>query len=476
MNVSDGMNYAPVGKPSPVVKPGEFIFSAAHLDHGHIYGMTNALLEAGGTLKYVYDPDPDKVARFIKTYPQAVPARSEEEVLADRDTHMVAGAHITSERGPFGVRVMDAGKDYFTDKAPFTAMAQLDAAKAAVERTGRKYMVYYSERIHCEGAILAGYLIDQGLIGRVIHVEGFGPHRLGAAGRPAWFFEKEKYGGILCDIGSHQIEQYLYFAGEEEAQVTYSRIGEVVYATSDNRQRPFSPSLVWNEETDEVLLRVRTEAELNKDGGYVTDADGYPLWTGRYMRLSWLGFRLLNNIGVDAVSFSCNGAAINLRLEDLLGEDMQAFIKENRGDLKNARFRLSVEPMEEAEESHVAAADALRPVSRLWRVGVTLILDKKEIDVTDRLPSLTVSVAMLETQQLLEMMDRYDAAKFPSQFQLYSLPEGDSAFSGMDSAFIQPWMPEEMSLVSFPAAMYTYDYLHAPLRACGLVAVATAGK
>ena len=46
MQVSDGMNYAPKGKPQPVVSPGEFVFSAAHLDHGHIYGMTNALLEA----------------------------------------------------------------------------------------------------------------------------------------------------------------------------------------------------------------------------------------------------------------------------------------------------------------------------------------------------------------------------------------------------------------------------------------------
>ena len=35
MKVSDGMNYAPKGKAQPVVKPGEFIFSAAHLDHGH---------------------------------------------------------------------------------------------------------------------------------------------------------------------------------------------------------------------------------------------------------------------------------------------------------------------------------------------------------------------------------------------------------------------------------------------------------
>lgn len=225
MNVSDGMNYAPKGKAQPVVKPGEFVFSAAHLDHGHIYGMTNGLLEAGATLKYVYDPDPAKVAQFVRTYPQAIPADSEEQVLADPDTRLVAGAAVTSERCALGLRVMDAGKDYFTDKAPFTTLQQLESAKRKVRETGRKYMVYYSERLHVEGAVLAGYMIEQGEIGQVIHVEGVGPHRLGAPGRPAWFFEKEKYGGILCDIGSHQIEQYLYFAGEEDAKVTASRIG-----------------------------------------------------------------------------------------------------------------------------------------------------------------------------------------------------------------------------------------------------------
>ena len=225
MNVSDGMNYAPRGKAQPVVKPGEFVFSAAHLDHGHIYGMTNGLLEAGATLKYVYNPDPAKVAQFIRTYPQAIPADSEEQVLADQDTRLVAGAAVTSERCALGLRVMDAGKDYFTDKAPFTTLQQLESAKRKARETGRKYMVYYSERLHVEGAVLAGYMIEQGEIGQVIHVEGVGPHRLGAPGRPAWFFEKEKYGGILCDIGSHQIEQYLYFAGEEDARVTASRIG-----------------------------------------------------------------------------------------------------------------------------------------------------------------------------------------------------------------------------------------------------------
>ena len=229
MNKMDGMNYAPQGKPQPVVKPGEFVFSAAHIDHGHIYGMCNGLTEAGATLKYVYDPDPKKVEAFLKAYPQARPAESLDQILEDRETKLVASSNVTCERGPLGVSAMKAGKDYFVDKAPFTTLAQLNAAKETIARTGRKYMVYYSERLHVEGAILAGYMIDQGEIGKVISVTGFGPHRLGAAGRPKWFFEREKYGGILCDIGSHQIEQYLHFAGEEDAQVQSSRIGNYAH-------------------------------------------------------------------------------------------------------------------------------------------------------------------------------------------------------------------------------------------------------
>lgn len=229
MNRMDGMNYAPQGKPKPVVKPGEFVFSAAHIDHGHIYGMCNGLTEAGGTLKYVYDPDPKKVEAFLKAYPQARAAASLDQVLEDRETKLVCSSNVTSERGPLGVKAMDAGKDYFSDKAPFTTLGQLADARAAVARTGRKYMVYYSERLHVEGAILAGYMIDAGEIGRVLSVTGFGPHRLGAAGRPGWFFEREKYGGILCDIGSHQIEQYLHFAGEEDAEVQYSRIANYAH-------------------------------------------------------------------------------------------------------------------------------------------------------------------------------------------------------------------------------------------------------
>ena len=77
-----------------------------------------------------------------------------------------------------------------------TTMAQLEKARETVKKTGKKYMVYYSERLHVEGAILAGYMVDAGEIGKVISVSGFGPHRLQAPTRPKWFFEKEKYGRL----------------------------------------------------------------------------------------------------------------------------------------------------------------------------------------------------------------------------------------------------------------------------------------
>ena len=225
----DGMTYAPKGKPKAVCKFGDFVFSVIGLDHGHIYGMTNGLLEAGAKIKYVFDADEKKVEAFMKQYPQAIAAKDENAVLEDKESLMVAGACITSQRCALGMRVMSAGKHYFTDKAPLTTLEQLDCAKKKVAETGKKYMVYYSERLHVESAVFAGQLIEQGAIGKVIQVIGLGPHRVNAASRPDWFFQREKYGGILCDIGSHQIEQYLYYAKEKDAMVVNSQIANYAH-------------------------------------------------------------------------------------------------------------------------------------------------------------------------------------------------------------------------------------------------------
>lgn len=216
-------------KPKPAEVEGGFFFAVIGLNHGHIYGMCRGLLEAGAKLKWVYDRDPGKVEKFCQVYPQAIAAESEQVILDDPQIRLVAGCEIPYLRCALGIRVMEAGKDYFCDKAPMTTLKQLEQARAAVRKTGRKYMVYYSERLHSEAAVFAGQLIEEGAVGRVYQVTGFGPHRLGAEPRPDWFYDPEKSGGILCDIGSHQIEQFLFYAGAGDARVARSQVANYAH-------------------------------------------------------------------------------------------------------------------------------------------------------------------------------------------------------------------------------------------------------
>lgn len=224
MDKNDGMNYAPNGKVNRVVNEGEFLFAAIGLDHGHIYGMCNGLIEAGGELVSVYDPDPEKVRNFCKKYPGVTAAASKKEVLENPKIKLIASANIPSDRGPLGLEVLDYGKHYFTDKPAFTKKEQVDKARKKTAETGLKWGIYYSERLHVESAVFAGQLIEEGAIGRVVQVIGTGPHRANPGTRPDWFFDPERFGGILCDIGSHQIEQFLHYAGAEDAKVLHSKV------------------------------------------------------------------------------------------------------------------------------------------------------------------------------------------------------------------------------------------------------------
>ncbi|HET9060992.1 MAG TPA: Gfo/Idh/MocA family oxidoreductase [Acidimicrobiales bacterium] len=229
MSAADGMNYAPQGKPRPVVGPGEFVVAAVGLDHGHIYGMCNGLVEAGATVKWAYDPDPAKVVAFCERFPSAKPARTELEAFEDGAVHLVASAAVPFRHGPLGLRVMDHGKDYFTDKPALTTIDQVEQVRRAVATSGRKFSVYFSERLHVESAVYASQLVSGGAIGQVVHVLGLGPHRANLAARPTWFFERDSYGGILCDIGSHQVEQFLHYTGNEQARVVASRVGNFAH-------------------------------------------------------------------------------------------------------------------------------------------------------------------------------------------------------------------------------------------------------
>lgn len=202
-------------------------FAVIGMNHGHIYGQVEAVMRGGGELVSFFAKEADLTAAFAKRYPNAKQAKSETEILEDKSIQLVLSSGIPDERGPLGVRVMKAGKDYMVDKPGLTTLEQLAEVRKVQKETKRIYSIMYSERLENRATVKAGELIKEGIIGKVVQTIGLGPHRMNANTRPEWFFDKKRFGGIICDIASHQFDQYLFFTNSTKAQVVASQVGNV---------------------------------------------------------------------------------------------------------------------------------------------------------------------------------------------------------------------------------------------------------
>lgn len=204
-------------------------FGVIGLDHAHILGITAAVIRGGGELAAFYSTLPKAIANFQKLYPNARLAQSEDEILNDPQIQLVASASIPNLRAPLGIRVMKHGKDFLSDKPAITTLEQLEAVCSVSAETGKMFAIMYSERLEVPAAVQAGYLVKAGAIGKVVQTINIAPHQVNAPTRPDWFWNPLQYGGILCDIGSHQADQFLYYTGSTKAEVTASQIANVNY-------------------------------------------------------------------------------------------------------------------------------------------------------------------------------------------------------------------------------------------------------
>jgi predicted dehydrogenase len=201
-------------------------FSAIGFAHGHIYGQVKVMLDAGAELVSFYDVEPERVAKFKSAFPQGQEADSIEQILEDKSIQLIVSADIPNLRGPLGIRAMQHGKDYMSDKPAFASLEQLEEVRKVQAETGRIYSVCFSERLTQKSTIKAGELIKAGAIGQVIQTTGFGPHRLfGTFKRPDWTFNRQYFGGIINDLASHQIDQFLYFTNSTSAEVVSATVG-----------------------------------------------------------------------------------------------------------------------------------------------------------------------------------------------------------------------------------------------------------
>jgi predicted dehydrogenase len=210
-------------------------FAVCGISHDHVYGMIGAVQRGGGEMVAAWAGEDDKLAMFTKRFPDVKIVKTQEEILNDPSVQLVLSSQIANERAPLGVKAMKHGKDFLSDKPGITTLEQLEEVRKTIAETGRIFAIMYSERLEVKAAVYAGQLVQQGAIGKVIQTINIAPHQIfqragnagGGAGRPEWFWHANQFGGILCDIGSHQVDQFLYYTGSTEAEVVESQIANV---------------------------------------------------------------------------------------------------------------------------------------------------------------------------------------------------------------------------------------------------------
>lgn len=241
-------------------------FAAIGLDHRHCYDQVQSLLDAGGTCAGWWTGDDERwVEGFVKRFPQVSRVADRRVLLDDPSIRLITCAAIFDERADHAIEAMRAGKDFMADKPGVTTFEQLERVRAVQRDTGRIWSVNFTERFEVRAVTRALELVRAGAIGEVIQTAGIGPHRHNPHTRAAWFYDKRRYGGILADIGSHQIDQFLMLTGATDADVAYARAANVAH-----------PAHPYFDDTGEMVLRA------GKASGYVQlhwfTPDGLSTW------------------------------------------------------------------------------------------------------------------------------------------------------------------------------------------------------
>ncbi len=236
------------------------------IDHRHIFGMLAGMLDAGCVCTgWWTEGEPGTLDGFSKRFADLPRVADRAQLLADPDVDLVLIADIPARRAALAIEAMQAGKDVMTDKPGCTTAAQLQQLRDVVAQTGRIWSIDFSERFEVPCVARAAQLVAEGAIGRVVQTMGVGPHRLNLPSRPDWFFKRDQYGGVLCDIASHQIDQFLYFTQSTDAQIVSSSVG--------NFANPQHPEL---EDFGEILLRSDNAQGYIRVDWYTPDA--LPNW------------------------------------------------------------------------------------------------------------------------------------------------------------------------------------------------------
>lgn len=196
--------------------------------------MVDGLVAAGAeTVCHAAEPGP--LSEMYVGWRTESEPRSVHGVVADDTLDLVVLAGVPSSRAGVAAQALRSGRHVLAAKPAVTTLDDLATVDEAARTAGRRWWVFFSERLVNRAVIEAVRLVREGAIGDLVAVSGAAPHTLAPTGRPHWFFDRSASGGILCDLAAHQADQLLALAGGGST--------EVVAATVANVANPDHPAL-----------------------------------------------------------------------------------------------------------------------------------------------------------------------------------------------------------------------------------------
>lgn len=185
--------------------------------HGHIYQMTECAKKVpGAQVLGVWDDDATRLAEASKK--TGLPAiKSLDEALALKPDVIVSAA-VPTIRVDIAEKALAAGAAAFIDKPLALSRESLARLEKAVATYKKPIVTYYPYRGYPQ-VLAAKKALEQGRIGKLVRVSGYGPHKINTQSRPAWHWTREGNGGVHIDIGSHQTDLLCWLAGQTPSTV-----------------------------------------------------------------------------------------------------------------------------------------------------------------------------------------------------------------------------------------------------------------
>jgi len=154
----------------------------------------------------------------------------------------------SSVRAEVALPLIEAGLHLLIDKPLAVTAPEATAICVAAGRAGVLVSVYHNRRWDAD-AILVRRLVQEGVLGELIHIENRSFHDGPAVGfgtpdfHQRWRIEASMGGGTLLDFGPHWLDQILSITGERDK--VFSVLGDVRHVVFGDADDHFSITMIF---------------------------------------------------------------------------------------------------------------------------------------------------------------------------------------------------------------------------------------